>query len=89
MIKQLDKINVSFILSNANNSFVSSTFNSFHVEKIQVKRRITPKKPDSLVFELVIHNINNQEKKIMTQNGYPKLKIKFVTMELIKKSKEV
>ena len=63
MIKQLDKINVSFVLSNANNSFVSSTFNSFHVEKIQVKRRITPKKPDSLVFELVIHNINNQEKK--------------------------
>ena len=60
MIKQLSKTNVSFVLSNANNPFVSSTFNSFNVEKIQAKRRINSKKPDSQAFELIINNKNNQ-----------------------------
>ena len=41
-------------------------------------------------YESLINlKVGNEKKKIMTQNGYPKMKIKFVTMELIKKSKEV
>ena len=67
------KINVSFVLSNTNNSVVSSTFNIFHVEKIRVKRRINLEKPDSMAFELIIHNINNQEEKSYDiENGYPR-----------------
>ena len=58
MIKELAKRNIYFVLSNSDNPTVKSVFKMFHIKKIETKRRINSKKPDSKTYELLIHNTN-------------------------------
>ena len=58
MVKELDKKNIYFVLSNSDNPTVWSTFKTFHIKKMEAKRRINSKKPDSKTYELLIYNTN-------------------------------
>jgi len=55
-IKELDNINSKFVMSNADVPLVDDNFNDFNIKKIECRRAINSKKPESKTMEVIISN---------------------------------
>lgn len=55
-ILDMDKKNIKFVMSNANVEIVIERFKNFNVEKVQARRAINSKRPESQTTELIIYN---------------------------------
>ena len=55
-IKNLDKCNIKFLLSNAKVKIVTDTFKDFSIQDVKARRAINSKKPEATTMEVLISN---------------------------------
>jgi DNA adenine methylase len=57
LFKKTKELNAKFVMSNSDVPLVNDNFNDFNIEKIECRRAINSKKPESKTMEVIINNL--------------------------------